>query len=136
MAQIRDYINDETVIKDEIYKQFELSIACCICNEILIEPMMFMNCQVLCCKKCEEKWSQKKNTCPQNCPNAQYIESSNSQKLLSKLKFVCKNCEEVFNYDEMQKHSTTNCENKSQMKILREYSMKEKHMGSVNSKYK
>ena len=50
MANLRDYINDKTVIKDEIYKNFEYSVTCSICSEIMINPMMCMNCQTVYCK--------------------------------------------------------------------------------------
>ena len=35
MSKLREYINNNTVIKDEIYKQFESSLCCSICLDII-----------------------------------------------------------------------------------------------------
>ena len=87
MSNLRDYINDKTVIKDEIYKNFEYSVTCSICSEIMINPMMCMNCQTVYCKSCIDNWSKKSAYCTNRCKNTNYKKSILSQTFLSKLKF-------------------------------------------------
>ena len=69
MDDIREYINEKNVMKDEIYNAFEASVTCSICSDILIEPMMCMNCQIVNCKKCKEDWISKSHICPNKCKN-------------------------------------------------------------------
>ena len=133
---LREYINDKTVIKDEIFKQFENNISCSICLDIMIEPVMCMKCQAQCCKACQEDWLKKGNKgCTNRCTNTTFNKSILAQGLLSKLKFICGKCEQVFNYDDMEKHSLINCKNDSKIKILIESSIKNDNMESIKSMY-
>lgn len=134
MANLRDYINDKTVIKDEIYKNFEYSVTCSICSEIMINPMMCMNCQTVYCKSCIDNWSKKSAYCTNRCKNTNYKKSILSQIFLSKLKFICQNCEKVINYDDMQAHSLIKCQNDSQINLLRASQEINNAMDTVNSK--
>ncbi len=44
MANIRDYINEENVIKDEIFKAFENSVTCSICSDIFFfSKLLYIN---------------------------------------------------------------------------------------------
>ena len=120
MSNLREYINESTVIKDEIYKQFESSICCVICQDIMIEPMMCMNCQAQYCKSCQENWSKKSKSCTNRCINTKYEKSILAQGLLSKLQFICKKCEKVIDYEDMKEHILSKCENDFQLKVLTE----------------
>ena len=125
MSDLRKYINEKTLIKDEIYKQFESSVCCAICQDIIIEPVMCMNCQALYCKSCQEKMSKTSTICTNRCPNAIYEKSILAQGLLSKLKFKCENCEEIIDYDDIKKHSLTKCKNTSRLRVLSESSIED-----------
>ena len=120
MSNLREYINESTVIKDEIYKQFESSICCVICQDIMIEPMMCMNCQAQYCKLCQENWSKKSKSCTNRCTNTKYEKSILAQGLLSKPHFICKKCDKVIDYEDMKDHILTKCENDFQLKVLTE----------------
>ena len=136
MSNLREYINETTVIKDEIYKQFESSICCVICQEVMIDPMICMNCQAQYCKSCQENWSKKSKCCTNRCINTKYEKSILAQGLLNKLKFICKKCEKVIDYEDMKEHILTNCENDSQLKVLKEAEKNnEDEIESVKSKY-
>jgi hypothetical protein len=111
MDNIRDYINEENVIKDEIYNNFESSLTCSICSDIIIEPTMCMNCQNVYCKKCIDDWSKKSSKCPNRCQNTSYNKSVSISEILSKLKFICKKCDNIVNYNEMKTHKY-NCKRK------------------------
>ena len=50
MSNLRKFINSDTLIKDEIYKNYEYSLCCAICSDILIESTICMYCQTLFCK--------------------------------------------------------------------------------------
>ena len=102
------YINEETVVQDEIYSAFKDDVICPICSNILIEPHMCMNCQNTYCKKCIDEWSKKNNQCPNRCDNPDYRRSLEKNNTLSKLKFKCEKCGEQFEYNNMESH-LTNC---------------------------
>ena len=109
MDNIRDYINENNVIKDEFYTRFDNSLTCSICSEIFIEPTMCMNCQNVYCKKCIESWLQKSSTCPNRCQSTKFDKSLSTIEMLSKLKFICDKCDSIISYDDMKNHSLSNC---------------------------
>ena len=103
---IQEYINEETVINDDIYKAFNDSVICQICKNIIIEPMMCMHCQNVYCRQCINKWRIINAKCPLRCINPNYQISHDIAKILSNLKFKCKNCNNIFNYNDMKNHLT------------------------------
>ena len=102
---MESYINEETIIQNEIYDAFQDDIICPICRNILIKPQMCNNCQNVYCRKCIEEWSKRNNKCPNRCDNPNYKRSIEKAKTLSKLKFKCKKCGTQFLYDEIKKHA-------------------------------
>ena len=136
MSNLREYINDKTLIKDEIFKNFEFSVSCSICTEILINPMMCMKCQAVFCKSCIDTWSKKSADCPNRCENTNYKQSILSQNILSKLKFICPKCEKVINYDDIKDHSLIKCYNEAKITLLLESQENNKTTDTVNSKHK
>lgn len=136
MSNLREYINNETLIKDEIFKNFEFSVTCSICSDILINPMMCMNCQSVYCKSCIDNWSKKSANCTNRCENTNYKKSILSQNILSKLKFICQKCEKVINYDDIEEHSLIKCYNDTKMSLLLASQENNNTMDTVNSKYK
>ena len=98
-------INEETIVKNEIYDAFKDDIICPICSKIIIEPQMCMNCLNVYCKNCVEEWSKRKNQCPNRCENPNYRKSIEKANILSKFKFKCQKCETQLSYDEMKKHA-------------------------------
>ena len=93
------YINNEIVIKNDIYDAFKDVINCSICQNILIEPVMCMNCQNNFCKKCIEK----RNICSQ-CGESNFGKNLGKQDILSKLTFKCIECGNKYLYDEAERH--------------------------------
>ena len=135
MSNLRDYINYQTVIKDEIFKNFEYSLTCSICSDIMINPMMCMNCQAVFCKSCIDDWSKKSAHCTNRCQNTNYKKSILSQNFLSKLKFICRNCEKVINYDDVKEHSLIKCFNDTQIHLLLASKENNNTTDTVNSKH-
>lgn len=118
MEELKDYLNDEYILKDRIYTSIKDIIKCCICLNIIIEPMMCMRCNNNFCKKCIEQWTNIKKECPFRCQNTNYKKSLVISKLLSKLKFNCKKCQKIVNYDNMEQHLYTNCDTKKCYNII------------------
>ena len=101
---MEEYINKETVIKNDIFKLFDESVTCLICKNILINPVMCMNCQNVYCKNCTEKWSKENQKCPNGCDNQNYQKCITKNEILSKLKFKCAKCGDEILYDDAKKH--------------------------------
>jgi len=108
---LRAYINEKNVIKDEIYNNFENSVTCSICSDILIDPMMCMKCQNVNCKECIDDWKLKNDKCLNRCEEPNYQKCLAINELLSKLKFMCPNCDSAINYDDMKQHILISCKN-------------------------
>ena len=100
-----DSISEDTVVEDAIYSVFKDSVICPICSNILINPVMCMNCQNAYCQKCIDGWSKKDNKCPNRCENPNYKRSIEKINILSKLKFKCQKCGEEILYDNVKNHT-------------------------------
>jgi hypothetical protein len=113
------YVNEETVVKNELYESLKDNIICQICQCLMIEPIICLNCQNYFCKNCVESWKAKSNLCPLNCENPIYKNVIGKNNLISKLKFKCiKGCGEEILYDNIKEHYNSNCVKKeSQEKI-------------------
>lgn len=133
MEKMRNYINCENVIKDEIYQTLENSVNCPICTDIIIEPTMCMSCQNVYCQACINDWLQKSKTCPNRCKNTNFNKSLSISELLSKLKFICSKCDEVINYNDMTKHSLLDCKREKEEKLKKEKTI-QKSKNEKNSK--
>ena len=114
------YINDDTIIKNDVFKSFEELIYCPLCQCLMIEPVICFNCQNNYCKKCIESWKQKKDTCPNRCENPIFKNAIEKNRLITKMKFKCiKGCGAEISFDDIKKHYSSNClENKRKIKVL------------------
>ena len=111
MEVLEDYMNGNTVIKDDVYKKIEYSIFCLICKDLIIDPIMCSECKNVFCKKCIENWARKNKKCPIKC-NSNFIKCRDKAEILRKLKFECKKCKNEINYDDMPMHFYSNCNTK------------------------
>ena len=134
MENIRDFINDKNVVKDEIYLAFENSVLCPICTDVLIEPTMCMNCQNVYCKKCINDWIKKSNKCPNRCENSNYQKSLAITELLSKLKFKCIYCGNSIDYNNIKNHNLLNCKRKGNIEKIEQNSNLDIKRNKINSK--
>lgn len=110
MVDIYEYINIDTIENKNSYELIKDSITCHICTEIMIRPVMCMNCQHAYCKRCIEHWNNNKNYCPNKCPNPIYRYSVLVGNLLSSLEIRCKDCGILIHYDNMEKHVLSKCD--------------------------
>lgn len=111
MNDIYSYINENNIINIELFNAFQFLISCQICSNIMIEPLMCMNCQNSYCKRCICQWNKINDKCPNRCNNPNYQLSKDINGLLSKLKFACKCCNNIFEYNEMKSHYYSSCIN-------------------------
>ena len=123
---MEEYINDYTIVEDEIYNLFKETVNCSLCLSILINPVICMKCQKVFCKKCVDDWSKKDDKCPNRCVNPNYQKSIGKNDILSKLKFKCKKCGNKAYYDDIKIHIDSNCTEKIIKQELIEKKKKEK----------
>ena len=109
---MEELINDNTIIKNDLYNMFKSSIECSLCLNILINPVMCLNCQNAFCKKCIDNWSKNSEKCPNRCDNPNYQKCIGKNDILSKLLFKCKGCDNPIEYDNVRKHYSTCCPDK------------------------
>lgn len=150
MKEIRDYINEKNVINDEIYNEFKYSVTCQICSNIIYEPMICMSCQKVYCKLCISQWALNNRKCPYRCINTNYQIGKDMNQLLSKLKFKCKYCNKILEYNIINNHYLSSCNtlknnNKDELKnneepiikgIFRKITSKENQIIDIKNKIK
>ena len=104
---MEEFINNDTIVKDDVYKVFKESVSCPLCFNILINPIMCSKCQIVFCKSCISKLDNKGEKCPNNCTDPNYQNSIGKNEILSKLKFNCKKCSSIIPYDNVKNHQKT-----------------------------
>ena len=105
------YINNDTLVKNDLNLVLKDLAICSLCSNILIDPYMCMGCQKVYCKKCIDEWSKENKICPnkaKKCENPDYQKSIDKNNIICKLKFKCEKCENEFLYEELIKH-VENC---------------------------
>ena len=105
------YINNDTLIENDVTRMLKSSIICPLCNNILITPFMCMVCQKVYCKKCIDDPNNKDKKC--TCEGANYQKCIGKNDILSALKFTCVGCSKEIKYDEAQKHHDSCCPDKT-----------------------
>ena len=106
---MENYINENTIIKDELYNAFKESVTCPLCLSILINPVMCMKCQNVFCQKCVGDWSKKDEKCPNRCTEPNYQRCLGKNEILSKLKFKCESCKMILEYNDAKIHKDKCC---------------------------
>ena len=108
---MEEYINNDTLIENEVTKFVRPQITCPLCNDIFINPLMCMGCQTVYCKKCIDNPMKQEKKC--NCENPNYQICKSVNDLLPQLKFNCVGCGKEIQYDEAQKHHDSCCPGKT-----------------------
>lgn len=105
-------LEEEDIVNKEEMKVLleDNCFLCSICSSVLIDPQMCFGCQNSFCKECIEKWKKEKNSCPFRCKNASFTVDRRLSRMLSKLKFKCKNgCGQIIDYDNAKMHYNIEC---------------------------
>ena len=122
-----EYIDDDCLIKDENFLTFKPIMLCNICNKLLKNPMICIQCQSSFCKKCIDNWSENYSKCPKNCQNPTYKKNSDKLALLSMLKYKCKNCKSEVKYNDVQSHLEKGCKKRdNESRLIEEITKKKK----------
>ena len=108
------YVNNDTLIENEVTKFLKAQLICPLCNNIFINPLMCMNCQKVYCKRCIDNSINKSKKC--TCTNPNYQKCISKNDLLSQLKFICVGCEKEIKYDDAEKHHESCCPGKTSKK--------------------
>ena len=141
-------INEETIVNSDYYNQLnkEQILICCICDELLNDPLMCSQCQTSFCKRCINSWLVKSKMCPMQCQNSQYVEVSKVLKsIMDGLIIKCELCGQQTTLFKYPKHSQTcshlkcfNCgsetANPNTLKIRPEKANEKKELGMVGKK--
>ena len=105
---MEEYVNENTIVKNEMYNAFKDSIICHICSRIMIEPVICLSCQDTFCKNC-----YKKNGSCQKCNNSNIQDVIDKNRHITKFKFKCiKKCGAEIPFDEINSHYNSGCEKK------------------------
>ena len=116
---MEQYVNEETIIKNDKYESFKELIFCPICESLMIEPVMCLGCQNNYCKNCIEKWKEKDKSCPNRCEDPIFKNVIGKNRLISKFNFKCiKGCGAEIPFNDITAHYNYNClKNKKSSKI-------------------
>ena len=110
---VEKYVNEDTIVKNEIYEIFKDSITCPICKNLMIEQVMCLNCQNIYCKKCIEDLKTKGEGCPNHCDNSEFKDVIEKKNNITKFKFKCiKDCGEEIPFKDIERHYSTICQKK------------------------
>ena len=117
---MNEYVNEKTIVKDQIYEMFGESITCPLCFKLMIEQVMCINCQNVYCKNCIEDWKKKGGGCPNHCEDAVFKDVIERNNNITKFKFKCiKGCGEEIPFKEIKNHYSSNCmSKKKKIKVL------------------
>ena len=109
---MEQYINEDTIIKNDKYESFKEYIICPICKCLMIEPVICLSCQNNYCKNCIESWKKKGGSCPNKCENPIFKNVIGKNRLISKFNFKCiKGCGAEIPFDDINTHYNSNCLN-------------------------
>ena len=124
------YVNEETLIKNETYDSLpEDLIICPICQLLMIEPVMCLNCMNHFCKNCTDSWNKKNKTCPNGCQDAVLKNQIEKNRLITKLKFKCiKGCGAEILFSDIKSHYDSNCLEKKSKEEKEKKKEKEKEI--------
>ena len=114
------YVNEDTIVKNEIYDKFKDTIICPICNNLMIEQVICLNCLNVYCKKCIEDLKTKGEGCPNKCDNPEFKDVIEKKNNITKFKFKCiKGCGEEIPFIDIKNHYSSNCQPiKKSIKLL------------------
>ena len=127
---MESYINKDTIIENDIYKLFQSSVTCPLCQNIYIKPIMCIKCQKVYCKRCIDNLNQNEKKCQSKCESPEFKNCIAKNDILTKLKFVCVGCNEEIGYDEAEKHHNSCCPDKTSADMV------DKNEGLTNMKLK
>ena len=110
-----EYFSDDFIIEDGYYIGIKDLILCPLCSKIIKDPYMCNICQKNYCKKCLEK-DYRLKICPENKIQTKFSPDVNSNRLISNLKYRCRNCLEIVVQSDIKTHLESNCRKAERVK--------------------
>ena len=110
-----EYFSDDCVVEDTLYISLKDLITCPLCSKILKEPYICNECQKVYCKKCLEK-DYRLKICPEKKIQTKFSPDVNSNRLISNLKYRCRNCLEIVVQSDIKTHLESNCRKAERVK--------------------
>ena len=110
-----EYFSDDFIIEDGYYIGIKDLILCPLCSKIFEDPYMCNDCQKVYCKKCLEKDYQLK-ICPNNKIKTKFSPDINSNRLISNIKYRCRNCLNIIEQSNIKTHLESNCKKAERIK--------------------
>ena len=110
-----EYFSDDFIIEDGYYIGIKDLILCPLCSKILKKPYICNECQKVYCKKCLEK-DYRLKICPENKIKTKFSPDVNSNRLISNLKYRCRNCLEIVVQSDIKTHLESNCRKAERVK--------------------
>ena len=96
-------MEEKQIVNKDYYEGIKNMINCIICSCIIEDPVQCNKCQNCFCKNCIDEWTKKKNICPFNCANNNYISSRLCKNLISQIIIQC-DCGDKISYDKYKNH--------------------------------
>ena len=120
---MEQYVNEETIIKNELYDTLKDNIHCPICKKLMIHPVMCMSCLNIYCNKCTDEMKEGKKKCQNECSELNFKDVIGKNNHIEKFKFKCiKGCDEEISFENINKHYSENCllkkNKKRKLKVL------------------
>mgnify|MGYP002625745141 CR=1 FL=1 len=105
---MEEYINENTIIKNEVYEIIKEDLYCQACKNLMIQNYLCLVCQNHFCKNCYEKSMKNDGEFVHKCENASFIDVKDNK--IIKCKFKCiKGCNENISYDNIKEHYSSDC---------------------------
>ena len=113
------YLKEENIVKDDVFKAVKKDIICPICFELMIVPMICVECMTLYCQKCIEQWKKKGGGCPYRCKVFDFRKIPENKRKISSIKFRCiKGCGAEIPFNEIENHDKLECFKKKKTMTL------------------
>ena len=127
------YANKGSIVKNEVYDLFKDLIICPICDSLMIEPVICLNCQNSFCKKCIRALD---DNCPLKCSNSNFKDVNDKDNFISKCKFKCiNNCGKDILFNNLKNHyENCNPNNKNKIRALSRNQFEENNYEGIQIK--
>ena len=110
-----EYFSDDCLVEESYYISIKDLIICPLCSKVFKEPYICNECTKIYCKKCLEK-DYRLKICPENKIQTKFSPDVNSNRLISNLKYRCRNCLEIVVQSDIKTHLESNCRKAERVK--------------------
>jgi len=93
------FICEELVVNKSFFKEVENDLTCSICNGLLVDPILCVECENPFCSTCIGEWIKKNNSCVMKCQKPFKSKSINrlNKNMMEKVILKCNFCNAELN---------------------------------------